>query len=362
MERDTFTAVGQAAAVLLRALVLVFCLTAGCGAEVAEGERPPATQPAERLDLLAMADWGEAVPAQQAVATALADYVRARKVPFGGMLLCGDNFYMRLSGRDDPLWRTLFEQMYDPKVLDMPFYACLGNHDYDDGKDAIEMDYGRLNPTSRWKMPARWYRVDLPAGPKPMVTVLMLDSNRPKLSDEQWRSQIKWLDTQLAGRRGTWTICCAHHPLFSNGIAAGNGILQRDWGSLFKTYHVDFYLCGHEHNLQHLDVPGWFTDFVMAGGGGAHSHPLLRDNLRPFSRSVYGFVHFELEPDRAVVSYVGTDGKPLHVYERSKAGVTKVIMTTQSDPPATKPLEIIQGLYDRIHGPATQPTTAPPSP
>ena len=304
-----------------------------------------------------MGDWGEGVPAQKAVADALRDYVREEKAPYAGMLLCGDNFYMKLSGTEDPLWQTVFEQMYDPNVLSMPFYACLGNHDYDFGKDKIELEYARLHPKSRFKMPARWYRVDLPAGPDPMVTILMLDSDRPKLSDAQWSQQILWLHGELEKPRGTWTICCAHHPLFSNGGAAGNGILQRDWGTLFKKYKVDFYLCGHEHNLQHLDLADWFTDFVMAGGGGAHASPMLRNKLRPFSRSLYGFVHFELMPATAVVSYIGTDDKPVHVYERDKSGAVRVLQTTQSDPPAIKSLEIIQGLYDRIHGPVTQPAT-----
>jgi tartrate-resistant acid phosphatase type 5 len=316
----------------------------------------PATQPARRIDLLAMGDWGEGAPAQKEVADALSQYVKPKDFPFAAMLLCGDNFYVNLSGVKDPQWQTLFEQMYDPQVLKMPFYAVLGNHDYDAGKDVIEMDYSRLNPQSRFKMPGRWYRIDLPAGPDPMVSVLMLDSDRPKLSEAQWNSQIQWLDQELAKPRGTWTICCAHHPLFSNGFAQGNGVLQHDWGVLFKKYKVDFYLCGHEHNLQHLDIPDWFTDFVMAGGGGAHSHPLLRDKQGPFSRSIYGFVHFELTPDYAVVSYIGTDDKPVHVYKRLKSGETTVLQTTQSDPGAKNPLEILQGIYGRTRGAETQPT------
>ena len=321
----------------------------------------PATLPAgPRADFLAMGDWGEGKFAQKAVADALAKYADSQHVPFAGMLLAGDNFYVKLpGGANDPQWQTLFEQMYDPVRLPMPFYASLGNHDYDDHKDRIELEYARLHRDSRWKLPARHYRVDLPAD-HPMVTVVMLDSNRQVLSDLDWADQLRWLDAELARPRTTqWVICCAHHPLFSNGVAGNNGVLQKDWGTLFRKYHVDFYLCGHEHNLQHLEIPNWPISFVMCGGGGAHAAPMLHDNLRPFSRSVYGFVHFTITPEKAVVTYIGTDGKPVHCFERTKSGIVTTLMTTQSDMPVDKPLELIQGLYDKIHGPVTQPATVP---
>jgi tartrate-resistant acid phosphatase type 5 len=320
----------------------------------------PTTSPApRRIDLLSMGDWGEAKSAQANVAQAMERYVAKLDHPIAAMLLAGDNFYVPLSGVDDPAWKTLFEEMYDSQRLNFPFYACLGNHDFDQDKFLIELKYAQVHPESRWKMPARWYRIDFPE-PNPLVTVLMLDSNQPNLSAEQWAEQIHWLETELAKpRKSAWIICCAHHPLFSNGAAADNGILQRDWGALFQKYHVDFYLCGHEHNLQHLEIPKWEPSFVLAGGGGAHAHPMLRNNRGPFSRSIYGFVHFELTPDKATVHYIGVEDEPLHVFERSKAGEVKTLFTTPSDPAADKPLEVIQGLYDRIRGPNTRPSSQP---
>src|SRR5947209_4433952 len=131
-------------------------------------------QAAPELNLLAMGDWGEAKSAQSAVAQAMTNYVAAQARPINAMILAGDNFYVPLSGVEDEAWQSLFEQMYDPKKLSFPFYVSLGNHDYDNGKFKIELDYARLHPQSRWKFPARWYRIDLPAN-KPLATILMLD-------------------------------------------------------------------------------------------------------------------------------------------------------------------------------------------
>ena len=307
-----------------------------------------------------MGDWGEDTPAQRKVADAMAAFVEKRNVPFTAVpftavLLAGDSFYFKLTGVDDPRWQKLFEHMYDPRVLTMPFYTCLGNHDYDGNNLQIELAYAKAHPGSRFKLPARWYRVDLPKE-GPVVTVIMLDSNRQNLSDAQWEEQRKWLEDELAKPRARWTICCAHHPLFSNGLFWGNGILQHDWGTLFEKYHVDFYLCGHEHNLQHLEIPGWHESFVLCGGGGAHSHPMARDD-RGFSRSIYGFVHFELTPDAATVEYLDQNDKPVHVFRRTKDGTVRVLMTTPNDKRTGNPLETYLGI--KKAKPATAPAIQP---
>jgi hypothetical protein len=277
-----------------------------------------------------MGDWGEDTAAQRQVAAAMVNYKKTDRNSLAALLLLGDNFYFQLTGVNDPRWQTVFEQVYDPKALDVPFYACLGNHDYDGNNLAIELAYSRQHPESRFKLAAEWYRIDLPRD-RPMVTILLLDSNKDNLSDLQWHQQMEWLKAELTRPRATWTICCAHHPLFSNGFSASNAALQHEWGPMFQKYKVDFYLCGHEHDMEHLEIPGWSTSFLIAGGGGAHSHPLSRDD-RGFSRQSYGFVSFDLTRDKAVVSYIGAGGQPMHVFERTKAGVVTVLKTTPNTP------------------------------
>lgn len=316
----------------------------GCGAEperaaVARPDsRAASTQPADELNVIAMGDWGEDTAAERQVAAAMASFAGNDRDhgTLDAVLLCGDNFYFKLTGVDDPRWQTLFEKMYDPRQLDIPFYACLGNHDYDGNNLQIELTYARQHPDSRFKLPAEWYRVDLPKG-KPMVTVLMLDSNKENMSELQWNEQVQWLAKELAAPRASWTICVAHHPLFSNGFFWGNGPLQHDWGTLFQKYKVDFYLCGHEHDVEHLEIPKWFTSFVIDGGGGAHGHPLSRDD-RGFSREAFGFVDFDLMADKAIVQFIGADRKPMHTFERTKAGQVRVVETTPNTP-RTNPLK-----------------------
>jgi hypothetical protein len=310
----------------------------------------PSTRPAA-VDLFAMGDWGEDTQAQRKVAEQMSRSARGLVNPLTGVVLCGDNFYFRLTGADDPRWQLLFEKMYDPAALGVPFYSCLGNHDCEANNQAIELEYARQNPRSRFKLPGLWYRRDLPVD-RPLVTLIMLDSNKDALSELQWNQQISWLRDQLTGPRAAWTICCAHHPLFSNGFFFVNGILQRDWGALFEQHGVDFYLAGHEHNLQHLEIAGWKESFLIAGGGGAHAHPLFRAD-RGFSRQAFGFLHFAITPERAGVRFIDADGTVIHEFERTRAGQVKQILTTPNSIPERNALKTLLELRNRA--PATRP-------
>ena len=44
---------------------------------------------------------------------------------------------------------------------------------------------------------------------------------------------------------------------------------------------VAAYFCGHEHNLQHLTVPGRATHYIVSGGGSQVSPAGSERGLRP---------------------------------------------------------------------------------
>jgi hypothetical protein len=329
------------------AALAVILIAAGCATCTAVAETP-----APEVNLLAMGDWGRGSPLQKTVATSMADYVSSVNEPFAACLLAGDNFYVPLASTKDPNWQRVFEKMYDPKTLDFPFYATFGNHDYQNPKDVpaakneIELAYAKEHPESRWKFPALWYRVDLPNKDHPLVSVLMLNSNKPFLTPAQWDEQLAFIDHELADRRGaTWMIACAHHPLFSNGAHGDNGVLQTTWGRLFQEHHLDFYVAGHDHDLQQLQLPNLTTTFLMVGGGGATTRPMLRDSRGPFSDPHVGFTHLRLTPTLATVTYVnGLDGTILHQFTRTSDGALHVTHAGPVVHATTKPLQTIQGL------------------
>lgn len=291
---------------------------------------PPAGAPAQRptpnaapqLNFLTFGDWGSGLPDQQTVSAAMAAAAAKQQPPFDAVLSLGDNFYVTLpDGAKSKAFRSLFEEMYSKEKLPFPFYIALGNHDVTSEKKLqAELDYAKQNPDSRWKLPSRWYRRDLPEG-KPLVSLLVLDSNRSQLG-KKFDDEMNWLEAELARPRpGKWLVCMAHHPLFNNGKHKDDKFLIDTWGPLFTKYKVDLYLAGHDHNLQHLEIPGYPTSFCVSGGGGQLTYALLRDDRGPFAARTYGYttLHFTLET--ATIAFFNSDGKKLHEFERKPNAV-----------------------------------------
>ena len=310
---------------------VAFWLGAVCGAAPGEPLEP-------QVKLFVAGDLGFNSAAngnldQQKTARAMAAYAAKSLHAFDATLLCGDSFKVKLAGPDDPQFRQGFEEMYDAQALKMPFLAVLGNHDYEYKSAAAQLEYAAKHPDSRWKMPGRWYRLNLPAA-QPLVTVLMLDSNRDVVGKEQWQSQLRWLDEELCKpRKAAWTICLAHHPLFSDGQHGDNAALQAAWGPLLRKHKVDFYLSGHDHILQHLQMPDWPSTFIISGGGGENTKRSITGSRGPFIRAVHGFAVMQFSTRSAKVSLVDDTGTLLHVFERGRKGEIGILSTTPSDKP-----------------------------
>jgi hypothetical protein len=308
---------------LLVTVILLLCPLCFCRA----GEN--------EVNVLAMGDWGRDSAPQRKVAASLADYVKAEHKPFHAMLLAGDNFYVPLEGGvNDPKWRTMFEDLYDPHILNFPFYPALGNHDYQLNRYMIEIAYSKANPSSRWKFPSRWYRVELPNESAPLVSVLMLDSNQPLLGPDAWNAELAWIKNELARpRQSKWLIVVCHHPPFTNGDHGDNGVLQNTWVPLFEQSAVDFFIAGHDHDLQHLQIDSLRESFLMVGGGGATTRPMRVDANRrgPFSKAANGYAHLSFTPDLSTVRILAADNELLHAFTRTRDSQIKVLKSTASD-------------------------------
>ena len=281
---------------------------------------------ADEVNLLAFGDWGCGSPNQIRTAAGLAKYVKESPKKFDATLLLGDNFYTTVVDENSPLIPLWFEQMYDPAVLKMPFYALLGNHDYQNTNISAraELAYAKAHPESRWKMPSKYFRVDFPQD-KPLVSVVMLDGN---LQDQEWDDEAQWMNKELEKPRPTWLILASHFPLFSNSEHGDSKTMPKRIGAALESHRVDFYLAGHDHNLQHLQIATKYTSHIVSGAGGKELYPMYRDDRGPFTASTNGFVHLTLTPSLATVRFVSESGKTMHLFERTPDGNVKVLETT----------------------------------
>lgn len=310
-----------------RLIRTLFCSSVAMNLNLAHRAAAAEPAPSGTLHFLAVGDFGSGSKYQFAVARAMVKYSESLGKPAAGLLLLGDNFYGRMPGGvKSERWQTGFSQPYPGKNFPGPCWAILGNHDYHDtpGNEQVQLRYAAsLSRKTRWTMPGKYYRVDFP-----QVTFLMLDTNwkpisgggqgnrKPCLTDEEKALQLTWLQKQLASPRAPFTVVCGHHPIYSDSKHGDTEPLVKELGPLLEKAGVHLYLCGHDHDLQHLELDGLRTSFVLSGGGGAslYPHGEVRKNSAVFE--TFGFSHLSVSNSRLTVRHIDPDGKILHAFTK----------------------------------------------
>lgn len=288
----------------------------------------PATNfPGPGIHLLAFGDFGTGNAHQTAVAVQMAAFARQLNAPLTGVLTLGDNFYGTLTPER---FTTQFEEMYPARDLPCPFYTLLGNHDYgppyDSGqgpvKARMQLDYAREHPDSRWKMPAKWYTLELPDTGHPLVKIIYLDSNfvDNMLTPQEELDQQRFIEAELQKETAApWLWIAGHHPIFDNGLHGDDELMIKRCGPYIAGSRASMYLCGHDHSLQHLEVPAYNASFVITGGGGADLHKITRGG-RGYARQTLGFSHLYVTQDRVDVQLIDAEGRCLHAFRRTLDG------------------------------------------
>ncbi len=316
-----------------RLLRTLFCSSAALSLNVRPTRLPAQTASADALHLLAIGDFGTTGKEQIAVAKAMRDYTKEQALKVDSLLLLGDNFYSKMpGGLESPRWKDGFENMYPASSFPGPAYVVLGNHDYHDnpGGEKVQLAYPAHRPGTRWTFPAKWHRADLGPVLSPLVTILFLDSNlpavsgskdRPCLTAAEVKEQQAWFEQQLESPRADLTLVVAHHPLYSNGSHGDTPALIDAWGGLLEKHSVHAYFCGHDHDMQHLEIEGQRTTHVLSGGGGARIREMKSDRKVPYARPVNGFSHLEITPGKLLCRHIDSTGQQIHAFSKTATGM-----------------------------------------
>jgi 3',5'-cyclic AMP phosphodiesterase CpdA len=146
------------------------------------------------------------------------------------------------------------------------------------------------------------------------------------LTPEERAQQLDWLKAELATPRTTpWLVVMGHHPLYNNGHHGNTQALIDDWGPLFQEHGVDFYFCGHDHDLQHMEFEGLGTSFVLSGGGGQSLHDVKDDGRGSFALKVHGFTHLQVSKEKFIVRHLDDSQKQVHAFAKTPAGKIEIL-------------------------------------
>lgn len=308
---------------LLSVMILVFCLyIVSC---TRTGAPPAPAKDSDSLTFVVLGDWGkDGNQPQLAVAAMLDSFSRRFHASF--IITTGDNFYPNgVSSVNDAHWQASFERVFNKPGHMVAWYPVLGNHDYESSPQA-EIDYSAMD--SRWHLPSRYYSIRRSIGSTTQALFLFTDTSPfiesyysygtyPDLKRQDTAAQLAWLKQTLAGSTDQWKIVVGHHPVYSTGVHSSTPELIAKFQPLFAQTGTNFYLCGHDHSLQSISMPGDHASYLVSGGGSEHT-PVYPNNTSLFSQSSLGFLIITLYPQKARYYFVSEAGACIYEHEAAR--------------------------------------------
>lgn len=267
---------------------------------------PPVSADKKYVYFIAIGDWGTGSPAQRHVADLM--NAKASRDSLHFVLLLGDNFYSSgVTSVSDPQWQKKFETIYDLPSLEVPFFASLGNHDYKKNADPnAQVKYAQQRQT-KWQMPSRYYTFTRTVDTSATIQFFALDTEALNKIGIMGSAQVEWLKTELAKSTATWKVVFGHHPVFSNGEHGDTPAMQKYIRPLLEKYHVDFYLCGHDHDRQLLQ-PVAGVNYIVSGTA-AKSRDTVWDNNTIFAATDLGFTWFRVTAEEFHAQFINKNGE-----------------------------------------------------
>lgn len=272
----------------------------------------------DSISFIVVGDWGrDGAYSQRSVAEAIHEYSKKFHAAF--IISTGDNFYPDgVNSVGDPQWASSFENIYNKEGHQIAWYPVLGNHDYMSNPSA-QLLYSRIS--RRWQMPARYYSFEKSISSSDSALFVFADTPpfitsyyRGGLSDlaqQDTVAQRKWLQQTLGASNARWKIVVGHHPVYSVGQHGNSPDLIRRFKPLFRETGTDFYICGHDHNLQYLSLPGDPVHYLVSGGGSEHT-PVDPNSFSLFARGTPGFLLMTLYAQRANFYFYNQRGELLY--------------------------------------------------
>jgi 3',5'-cyclic AMP phosphodiesterase CpdA len=203
----------------------------------------------DKIRFAVIGDWGTGDRHQFGVASQM--FAAHQRTPFDFVISAGDNIYPNGNAR---YFDRNFEQPFSNLLKDrIKFYAVLGNHDVDEGRQE-QCQYPLFNMGGR-----NYYKIERGNG---VAEFFMLDSN------DYGATQATWLESSLRDSKAKWKIAVFHHPIYSSGKQHGSAIgLRKRLEPLFTRYGVNLGLSGHDHIYERTKPQQGIQYFVSGAAG-----------------------------------------------------------------------------------------------
>ena len=203
----------------------------------------------DKIRFAVIGDWGTGDQHQVEIARQL--FAAHQRTPLDFVISAGDNIYPNGSGK---YFGRHFEQPFANLLKDrVNFYAVLGNHDVDAGRQD-QCQYPLFNMGGQ-----NYYKFERGNG---MAEFFMLDSN------DFGATQATWLENSLRDSKAKWKTAVFHHPIYSSGKMHGSATgLRKRLEPMFTRYGVQVGLSGHDH-IYERTKPQQGVQYFVSGAAG----------------------------------------------------------------------------------------------
>ena len=243
----------------------------------------------DSLRFAVIGDTGTGGSAQYQVGALMTKYHET--FPFTFVTMMGDNIYGGETPRD---FVKKFEEPYGPLLKGgVKFYASLGNHD-----NPNQRFYEKFNMGGQ-----KYYTFR----PRLGVRFFALDSNYMD------KTQIEWLEKELAASGSEWKIAFFHHPLYSSGDTHGSAVeLRNILEPIFLKHGVSLVLAGHEHFYERIKPQKGITYFTEGGSAKLRKGNIIKTDLTAKGFDTDNtFMLCEIDQDKLFFQVISRAGKTI---------------------------------------------------
>lgn len=255
------------------------------------------------------------------------------------VLELGDNFYYDgVKDVHDSRFSTTFESVYTADSLFVPWYIIAGNHDHH-GNVSAQVAYS--NYSARWNFPDNFYYREfrISSSSSDTVGIAFVDtvllcgntkhddhSGQPEHNGDVNKTDKYWETVKgfLKHSKAKYLFTAGHFPIYSVGSHGPTECLIKDLQPMLEKYNVNGYLCGHDHNLQHLKIPaenGRKLDYFVSGMANfinpslEHKDKVPEGSLQFHNANYFtkgGFLYAEATAQNMTFKFIAANGQALY--------------------------------------------------
>jgi hypothetical protein len=253
------------------------------------------------LRFVTFGDSGEGTSNQHAVARAIA----AEAVPPDLVLIVGD---VTQPPAGDASYDSRFFEPYRTLLPTLPFYAALGNHDYEVEKGKALLDVFTLprnGPPGLAPESSYWLE-------RAGALMIVHDTNQ---SPATLRAESAPWHVAVARKPATFRFVFQHHTVFSsgpNGALYPSGELRALLAPLYTATDVDVVFNGHDHLYERTRPIGGVV-YVTTGAGGAELYPRTTRNTftEAFVNDRHSYTYVEVRERTMLLRQTDTNGQTI---------------------------------------------------